>query len=99
MFSLKITWDPEVQAEHNRIGKEYQIQSYKRHRKQVREMMDAVWFQRAALRALPEDLRTKALVIDSTPPPHTENLFYTPPIKGFDASKYEEESVKDDMDN
>lgn len=87
---IKPRFTEEQQAEHKRIGREYQQQMMKRRNKTDKDLATKIWLQQEAIRALPEDLRAQAVIIDETPPPSDRPwpVYATPPIKGFDPRKY-----------
>jgi len=60
-----------------------------------------MWLQQEAINALPQHLRAHALILDSTGTPGERPwpIFDTPPIEGFDVSKFvgaESDSFDDD---
>jgi hypothetical protein len=82
---VKHNYTEEEQAERLRIGKEHRLQSILRQNQLDKDMSTKIWLQSEALDAMPENLRTAALIIDETPPPPGRPWpkWWTPPVKGF----------------
>ena len=80
----------EEKAEHIRIGREHSRQVRIRENQEQKDLTTKVWLQQEAMRALPADLRKLAEEIDDTPPPRGRPwpIWWTPPIKGFNAQDY-----------
>ena len=96
---MKPKFTPEELAEHARIGREFNIQSQRRENKLNNDLSTKIWLMQDALKALPEKLRIEAEIIDESPPPKDRPIFGiwdTPPIKGFDSSKYDSKHDDDD---
>ncbi len=91
IFREKPSFSPEELVEHAKIGKEYQIQSMRRHNKFTKDLTTKIYLQQDALTSLPEYLRVEAKIVDETPPPlnRPKPYFDTPPIKDFE-TKYGE---------
>lgn len=50
-----------------------------------------MWLMQEAMRALPDDLRKHAEIIDESPPPENRpqsGIWETPPVPGFNIAKY-----------
>lgn len=90
LFRIKLKFSDEEQAEHNRIGKEYNRQSTQDHNRLEHDLTNKVWLQQEAMRALPPKLREAAEILDETPPPPHRPwpLYHTPPIKDFNIDLY-----------
>ena len=86
----KIEWSLEEQKEHFRIGRTFNVQSFRRHQRLAKDTSDKIWLMQEALRALPTKLQDAARVIDEEPPPSDRPwaMWSTPPIKGFDDTPY-----------
>ena len=87
--------------EHERIAKEYQRQSFRRHNALEKDMTNKIWLQQEALRAMPHDLYEEAIKIDDTPPPANRPwpFFDTPPIEGFNINDYVKSENEDEDDD
>lgn len=94
---VKIEWSEEEEKEHQRIGREYNIQSFVRHQRLSKDLADKIWFMHEAIDALPEKLKAAAKEVDHSPPPRDRPwaMWSTPPIKGFDDSPYSKEDSGD----
>jgi hypothetical protein len=81
---------PEEQAEHARIGREYNRQCFIRHNRYQKDLALKAWLMNEAFNNLPAHLKEHAGTIDASPPP--ENLpipeWHTPPIKDFNVQDY-----------
>jgi hypothetical protein len=87
---IKLKFSDEEQAEHFRIGKEYNKRTFAEHNKFQHDLANKIWLQQESIRALPEKLREAAKILDeSEPPAHRPwPIFATPPIKDFDIDVY-----------
>ena len=87
---FKPDFTEEELKEHERIAKEFQRQSFKRHNAMEKDLNTKIWLQQEALRAMPQRLREEAIKIDDTPPPANRPwpYFDTPPIEDFNVNDY-----------
>ncbi len=67
---IKLRFPPEIQAEHERIGKEYHRQTALRFIKTQKDLSDKIWLQQEAMRALPPNLVGPAKSVSMSPPAH-----------------------------
>lgn len=98
-YRTKPEFSAEEVAEHARIGREYTIQSQRKTNALNKDLSQKIWLQQEAIRGLPEALRIEAVIIDDNPPPSdrpVSGVWHTPPIKDFDASKYDQKRETDD---
>ena len=88
--AFKPQFSEEQLAEHAKIALTYQRKMTELNNKLNKDLTNKIWLQQEALRALPENLRLKAEIIDeATPPPDRPwPMWATPPIKDFDARQY-----------
>jgi hypothetical protein len=88
--AFKPDFTEEELQEHERIAKEYQRQSFRRHNALEKDVSNKIWLQQEALRAMPHDLYEEAIKIDDTPPPANRPwpFFDTPPIEDFNIKDY-----------
>jgi len=95
---LKLELTDEEKKEHERIAKEYAKQNQIRHNKYEKDLTTKIYLQKDALKALPEQLKIAASVIDHEPPPSDRPMavWATPPIKGFDIRDYVGKQNEDD---
>ena len=91
---------PEEEEAHAAIAKTYNANMMKRQNRMVKDITLKIVLKKAAMRALPENLRIQAEIIDDTPPPNNRPfpIFDTPPIKDFDFRKYIKGSGGDDKE-
>lgn len=90
LYRQKIEFPPEEQAENNRIGREYNIQSFKKTNLHNKDLTLKIYLMQDAMNALPAGLREKAEIIDDAPVPKNRPFpnYMTPPIKGFKIQDY-----------
>jgi hypothetical protein len=86
--------------EHFRIGREYNRQKLFQYRRREYDLSTKIWLMHEALRAMPENLRAAAEVIDETPPPADQPVprFHTPPIPDFEFEKYMPKSANENSE-
>ena len=88
---MKVQFPPEVQAEHARIGQEYNRQTSIRHHQQNKDLTMKIYLRDQALEALPEHLQAHAKTPDYALFPQGRSApSYTPPIRDFNAEQYME---------
>lgn len=77
-------------ADNFRIGKQYNIQSFRKHNKESQDFANKKWLQTEALASMRPDLRANANKVDRTKPPADRPWPHwdTPPIKGFKMQDY-----------
>jgi hypothetical protein len=90
LFRFRPKYSAEELAEHHRIGRTYNIESFKRHNRDQKDYATKCWLASEALKSMRADLKVHASIIDDTPPPPDRPwaVFYTPPIKGFKLKDY-----------
>ena len=88
--SFKPQFTEEELIEHAKIARTYQRNMTKMQNKLNKDLSDKIWLQQEALRALPDNLRIKAEMLDETPPPADRPwpLWMTPPIPGFNPKSF-----------
>lgn len=76
----------DIAEKHRRIGQEFNKQTTILNNTRNKDLQTKIYLMHEAVKALPEDLRAQAMVIDGTPPPPERPfaLWDTPPIKDFD---------------
>lgn len=81
----------DLQAQYQQIGRRYNIESQKRHAREMGDLHRKIKLKTEAMNALPTpELRAEAATIDPTPFPPTRRLTtWTPPVPGFEAGKYD----------
>lgn len=99
MFRIKLDFTEEELAKNKEIAREYQRQCFKFEAEMQKDLSNKVWLQQEALRAMPEQLRSHALIIDDTPPPDDRPWpqFDTPAIKGFNPLDFEEKNSENGL--
>ena len=94
MFSKLLRFKPdfseEEKAEHYRIGRNYNIEAFKRHNRDGNDYATKIWLSAEAVKSLRPDLKAEAIIIDQQGPPKDRPwpMFVTPPIKGFRLRDY-----------
>ena len=97
---FKPDFTEEELKEHERIAKEFQRQSFRRHNALEKDLATKIWLQQEAMRAMPNELYQEAIKIDDTPPPANRPwpYFDTPPIEGFNVNDYIKSGDNDEED-
>jgi hypothetical protein len=87
---FKPNYTAEEKADNFRIGKQYNIQSFRKHNKESQDFANKSWLQKEAIESMRPDLRANAMKVDRTKPPADRPWPHwdTPPIKGFKMQDY-----------
>ncbi len=80
-----------MQKRFHEVGKRFNVESQRRHAREMGDLHRKIKLKREAMAALPTpELKAEAETIDLTPFPPTRRLTtWTPPIPGFEAGKYD----------